>query len=274
MDNAEEHSEISTRFRPSKKRKVFRQRTVDDEPGIPKNEAFESLETGESGDEDNASAVAAALRNRNARKARHGMGFASGMRVSQVASSDQALILRQPDAADEDDDTMLMGISDRFAHQTGTRNDLYDRHMYVSSWDTSNPRGFSGPLANQSRNEFIESRLNDRKAVSANPNLPNHRSTSQAVSEATAVGGAQKLQGLQPASRGRLIEVALDEVSRHSRPAATVPQSLQHPSHQQDDKYQRPAKDTKPRRNRNRRGSDDIARDKFVEEFLSENKRT
>lgn len=121
------------RFRTGKKRKAFRQRAADtpdpdSSHATPAdNGAVATAATPENDDEE--SAIQAALKLRNARKSkfRGGVGFsAAGATNEGDASADQQqLVLREEDAAS----AAMRGIPDRFTHQTGFVVDEDDRHM-------------------------------------------------------------------------------------------------------------------------------------------------
>lgn len=129
------------RFRPGKKRKAYRQRH-DDTTGQELAEhaqgaANESVTRPEPTEEadgsgDNETAVAAALRLRNARKGRlRGVGFRSDARQDDDAagSTSTALVLAEPEASSTE--PVIAGIANRFTHQTGLIGELNDKHMYV-----------------------------------------------------------------------------------------------------------------------------------------------
>lgn len=87
---------------------------------------------------------------------------------------------------------------------------------------------------------------------------------------------------MQPAMRGKLLEIDLGEEARARNIAMTerARRRLEGQSIEDEEEGagQRPrkvrlGKDGKPLRQRGRRGSDDIKRDQLVEEFLRENRR-
>lgn len=143
MDSATtEKSEPQVVFRPSKKRKHFRQRV--DEPEDKSDEvtdqaAAQTLSekageekprvTQDTNSESEESSVAEALRLRNARKARlKGVGFRpeGTTKVSDGVSTERSLVLKDdpngPDATE-------YGISKRFAPQAGLVGELVNKHM-------------------------------------------------------------------------------------------------------------------------------------------------
>lgn len=173
MDNTtteQDHASPITepiRFRAGKKRKAYRQRAAEegesnavttpilpsasnsnaDDPGAEanpdKDDADSSGNDDDHDDNDNSndqipgeSAVAAALRLRNARRAigrRGGVGFRSDGRSNDDGDAEQqqqhALVVREQD---RDADRIVGGITNRFMHQTGLLTILDDKHMYVS----------------------------------------------------------------------------------------------------------------------------------------------
>lgn len=113
-------------FRPSKKRKAYRQRAGDSPPppippkDTPTREQPSSQDEQENGAE---SAVTAAMRVRNARRARlRGVGFSSDDHDAPAPNAPTDHLDRAPPK----------GIPDRFTHQTGLVATLNDRHMYVA----------------------------------------------------------------------------------------------------------------------------------------------
>lgn len=142
MDSAKtENPEPQVVFRPSKKRKHFRQRA--DEPETKPDEAAQQPAdqatpddgegrpggTHDTNSDIEESSVAEALRLRNARKARlKGVGFRpeGTSKISEEASTEQSLILKDdPNGAD----AMEYGISRRFAPQAGLVGELVNKHM-------------------------------------------------------------------------------------------------------------------------------------------------
>ncbi|KND95365.1 hypothetical protein TOPH_00182 [Tolypocladium ophioglossoides CBS 100239] len=229
------------RFKASKKRKAYRQRLDGgrDSPrphATPGSEAPPaSSETHADGPgEDEETALAATIRLRNARRARlRGVAFASNPRASDDASADHALVRR---GQEDGGVPAVRGIADRFTHQTGLIADLNDKHM----------------------NEYIESRLSSRNDPSGTSKQPDHRPAplQGQPAEQAPPGSSDKL-GDQPTKHGKLLEVDVPDNAWDRR---------------DDAKRRRTEKPPKPRRGRNRRGSDDIKRDQLVEQFLHENK--
>lgn len=128
--------DTTIRFRPGKKRKVYRQR--DDSP--PTAEANDQASAAalprDNASDDERATTAAALRLRNARKARTGgVGFsAAGTKASDDATSTALVPARDGETA-----VVQGGITNRFTHQTGLVSSLNDKHMYVPLLPYSHP---------------------------------------------------------------------------------------------------------------------------------------
>lgn len=138
MDStASENPEPQVVFRPSKKRKHFRQRAEESETkpdeAAQRPAAQALLHDGETKHDTNSdteeSSVAEALRLRNARKARlKGVGFRpeGTSKASEEASTEQSLVFKDdPNGGD----AMEYGISKRFAPQAGLVGELVNKHM-------------------------------------------------------------------------------------------------------------------------------------------------
>jgi hypothetical protein len=142
------------RFRPSKKRKVYRSRADDEDendegdrraqiPSASANEPravasdFFGRDDSEETTPQPSSSVAAALRHRSARRGRlQGVGFStrSHATTTDPASDERALVPRHGgDDGDDDDDAApaQIGMANRFTQQTGLVSDIDDKHMYV-----------------------------------------------------------------------------------------------------------------------------------------------
>lgn len=129
-------------FRPSKKRKHFRQRV--DEPEAKSDEATDQAAsqalpdqigeerpraTEDTNSETEESSIAEALRLRNARKARlKGVGFRpeGTSKIPEGVSTEQSLVLKDDSNGP---DAMEYGISRRFAPQAGLVGELVNKHM-------------------------------------------------------------------------------------------------------------------------------------------------
>ncbi|KAK4093447.1 hypothetical protein Purlil1_2604 [Purpureocillium lilacinum] len=252
----------TVRFR-SKKRKIgYRQRADDDDDDAapvaprsttftatsdappkadsasPRPDAHDAAPASSSSSSQEESAVAAALRLRNARRARPrvGVGLASSSHPADEgpgSSSSRGLVPRGANAeADEDARPSLRGIGDRFTHQTGLVASLNDRHIRTAPSQGS----ASHPLDGEEPHHV--------------PSRTGPSSSIKAVTE-------------QPAKHGKLLEVQVPDRVWDRRDEA---QRLR------AEKAAAAGPSSKPRRGRNRRGSDDIKRDQLVEQFLHENR--
>lgn len=137
--SAIENSEPQVVFRPSKKRKQFRQRAEETEPKAddatsqaaappkPAQEADTKLADGDNveASETEGLSVAEALRLRNARRSRlKGVEFRAEGAPKAAADEDQSLLPK-----DDAQDSMEFGMSKRFAPQAGLVGELVNKHM-------------------------------------------------------------------------------------------------------------------------------------------------
>ncbi|KAM0424739.1 hypothetical protein ACHAPT_010049 [Fusarium lateritium] len=230
------------RFRAGKKRKAYRQRVEDQD----QDSAAETIKSPSSatatgpGDttaqevaDDDEASVAAALRLRNARRARlGGVAFRNSNRPddNDETNDERALVPREPDEASHD--TPINSVSNRFTHQTGMLADLNDKHIsdavpYTTSaaHKESGSGSGSGPSREVMQGHLMEIDLGD-----------DVRDRNVARTERITQGGS-----------------AQEEVPQGRRA-----------------KKPRLGRDGKPWRPRNRRGSDAMKRDQLVEEVLRE----
>jgi hypothetical protein len=154
---------------------------------------------------------------------------------------------------------------------------------------------YGEPVADQAREEYVESELARRKRHAAEAAAAalleqeeqqrREDSSTAAMSDnqldpSSAVAGPQS--DSQRVLQGRLLEVDLGEEAR-ARTAEMTERARRRLQGQIDEEDQEESKgcarkvrlgrDGKPLRSRNRRGSDSIRREQLVEEFLSENRR-
>ncbi|KAI9904927.1 hypothetical protein N3K66_001456 [Trichothecium roseum] len=195
-------------------------------------------------DDGNYDGVAAALRARSMRRKLHGVNFQSSSSSNSHGgrgADPWSLGNAPPDNAEDAGATQVVGMSNRFMHQTGLVKDHSAKHL----------------------NEFIASRLSSR-TVAPNPPgddpLPPGSTNTTTTTTAGTLRTAPAPQGVK---QGRLEEVALP-----AAPARPPPQTqIAAPP-----KKVRLGPDGKPWRGRKRRASDDVKRDQLVEEFLHENR--
>lgn len=120
------------RFRPSKKRKVYRQRTDnDDDQDADTHEPTQSRAVAaDYFDADQGPTDPTVVKVRNANRGRlRGVGFRAGSRPGDVETTGHALVVR--DHQDGQSSLTVAGIADKFTHQTGLLSDLNDKHMFV-----------------------------------------------------------------------------------------------------------------------------------------------
>ncbi|UKZ77655.1 hypothetical protein TrVFT333_005379 [Trichoderma virens FT-333] len=281
------------RFRAGKKRKAYRQRATEDEshdiatipapsvlpgasklgdgePGRDADDASAEVQPrdlemedgngdGEDGEDQAAgeSAVAAALRLRNARRAgrRGGVGFRSEGRNQddEDADLDHALVLRE---ADKDaaiaHDRIVGGITNRFMHQTGLLTILDDKHM----------------------NAYIESRLASRSADPHGASSSSQPSSLQSANQGPLAGDANQQDKWrdQPTRHGKLVEVDMANLDNGANTNTGNNININGHAGSKRRRVEKDAAKPPPRRGRNRRNSQDIARDALVEQFLHENR--
>ncbi|QUC18247.1 uncharacterized protein UV8b_02488 [Ustilaginoidea virens] len=245
------------KFRPAKRRRVFRQSNRDygadvehSTTGTSAPEPISSISSStatatasatasasapapvaEPGTEPQPedSLVPAAVRLRNARKARlRGVGFSTDSRSHHHTTTPE---LELALVRDECKNAAANGIPDRFTYQTGLISTLNDKHM----------------------NEYIESRLSSR----AEPRSSCTRAGPSPDAPSSGTTSFGRPMGVQPTRQGRLVEVDV----------SSDPLQDGDPTKRRTGMTSQPA----PRR-RNRRGSDDIKRDQLVDAFLHENK--
>lgn len=140
-------------------------------------------------------------------------------------------------------------------------------------WSDVGSLGTIGQETNQSRMEYVESKL----ASHAEP-------TSKAGPTTKHPGGLAAppslLEAQKPTMRGKLMEIDLGEEARSRNVALTekaqrrlAGQPIEEEEHNGPARKVRLGRDGKPWRGRNRRGSDDIKRDEMVDKILHENRR-
>ncbi|KAG7114050.1 hypothetical protein HYQ44_008752 [Verticillium longisporum] len=249
-------------FRASRKRKATyrRQRQEDDSepttdtPAPLADAASPALPSTTA--EDDESSIAEALRLRNLRKSRlNGVGFRAQTREDEPSSS-TALIPKTQDEETAPDG----GITNRFAPQTGLVGELVNKHMM----------------------EYIEAKLSNRPSPPTPAPAAGAQSEPRAPSAPSSrpprldeIPGAAIMQGrlteVDLGDEARARNIAMTEAARRLQAAPSDPTDAGAPG-QRARKKPRLGRDGKPLRQRNRRTSDDVARDKMVEDFLRENR--
>ncbi|KAF4124041.1 hypothetical protein GMORB2_5757 [Geosmithia morbida] len=193
-------------------------------------------------DQDNDTSTQTAAIAKARRRARfQGVAFRAGGggggASSNQSSSSSALV--KPETQ------VLMGIDDRFTKQTGLISDINDRHM----------------------NEYIESRLRKAEPDDDDDDDNDYDYDDDATEGDVAAAAATRYLQSQPSTKsaqplvqGKLMEVEVPRQSQGNGQGRQVPTDSD------------AAPSTKHGKARKRRGSDDIKRDKMVEEFLHENR--
>ncbi|ROT39870.1 hypothetical protein SODALDRAFT_332002 [Sodiomyces alkalinus F11] len=237
--------------------------------------------------------IAEALRLRNLRKSRlKGVGFRpQGSQDGRNARDDDANQERSLVQGNQDGDAVDLGIHGRFAPQTGIVGELVNKHMmeYIES-----------KLSNRRAAAAQTTAAMDQEHASFDPSSSGH----EPRSPGTVIPSIETKRDPRVAAiRGRLMEVDLGEEARarnialterarrrlaslaaddHSpSPGVTDDAAATAAAEAGDDpqglngsraKKERFGSDGKSRRSRQRRASEDLERDRLVEEFLRENK--
>ncbi|ESZ98904.1 hypothetical protein SBOR_0762 [Sclerotinia borealis F-4128] len=271
-------------FRPSKKRKIYRQRNNDDEDGngieqsmpasttpaptlIPTEQSLDELIASssvpikrEEGDEEDekeqqeALNIAEILRLRKQRKKIGGVEFRAESKMREgmngEVNGDALVKYEEKDAEDVQPDG---GLSlRRFAPQMGVVGSGVDKHMMA----------------------YIESKLG-HDSQSANSPFTNPRAESL---KDESIQLSKELQRA-PTTMGRLLEIDLGEEARVRNAHRTemarrkaAGETIELEETAQPPSKPRLGRDGKPWRGRKRRGSDDIQRDALVDAILHENR--
>ncbi|KAL2756916.1 hypothetical protein ACRALDRAFT_1092977 [Sodiomyces alcalophilus JCM 7366] len=238
-------------------------------------------------DDPSSQSIAEALRLRNLRKSRlKGVEFRPQGSQDRNAKHDAANPEGGLVQGNQDADGVELGMTGRFAPQTGIVGELVNKHMM----------------------EYIESKLSSRRAASPQTTAATgqeHTSSDllsghEPMSTDTAESTGDKPDVRAAAIRGRLMEVDLGEEARERNIALTERARRRLASLAADDqspspgatsdaaaaqagsdkprldgsraKKERLGPDEKSRRPRQRRASEDLERDRLVEEFILENK--
>ncbi|EPE29199.1 hypothetical protein GLAREA_00359 [Glarea lozoyensis ATCC 20868] len=248
-------------FRPSKKRKIYRQRATSQEPDVPTPSAPEAQSLDElissTAQEAEVEGVqvpmSEILRLRKQRKGKGGVVFGvdSSSRADREEGRELAIRAPEEEKAEEGLESNG-GVVRKFAPQTGTIGDV-DRHMMA----------------------YIDSELAKRRISEGSQPSAAAGSISSSIERATINSNKTGEVNRQPAALGKILEVDLGDEVRSKNVART--NRLLNGEEVEDGVQRKPAKvrlgrDGKPWRGRKRRGSDDIARDKIVEDLLRENR--
>ncbi|KAH7493761.1 hypothetical protein IWW34DRAFT_197653 [Fusarium oxysporum f. sp. albedinis] len=242
------------RFRAGKKRKAYRQRVQEDDAAVaetiqspPTASASEpsdefARKTSSDRAQDEGESVAAALKLRNARRARlGGVAFRNTNRPDDDMNNERALIPHDADYT-SNNEPIMKGVADRFTHQTGRLTDLNEKHMM----------------------DYIESRLYNRAGGNSSQNtLPGTTSDPARQPSATTTNHESGRAVMQ----GQLMEINLDDHSARNENAVQADSATDGGPRAKKPRLRR---DGKPWRPRNRRDSDALKRDQIVDEILHE----
>ncbi|CAD6568375.1 MAG: hypothetical protein ASARMPRED_001692 [Alectoria sarmentosa] len=268
-------------FRPSKRRKFYRKRTDAENEGSPAiSSPPESMTVDElishegrltqppdqKSDEESLP-VAEILRQRKAALRRTGgieftNSYAS---ASNRPQTNDALIVKEDDTPAD-----IKSVIERFAPQTGQVSDVVDKHMYAFP-----PPALKINLdaaTNVIRMAYIDSELAKRQRQNQST------STQSLNGQELSPNGALLDAGLhrQPAALGKLHEIDLgpDATLRNIALTKAAQRKLEgiEPEIDESTGKVRLRKDGKPWRPRKRRNSEDVKRDKLVEEVMRESR--
>ncbi|KAF5597082.1 hypothetical protein FPCIR_3718 [Fusarium pseudocircinatum] len=245
------------RFRTGKKRKAYRQRVQEDDTSVaetisshptasasePSHELARKASSDRAQDEEES--VAAALKLRNARRARlGGVAFRNTNRPDDDMNNERALI---PHDADDtsNNEPIMKGVADRFTHQTGRLTDLNDKHMM----------------------DYIESRLYNREGGSTSQNTLSASASDPARQPSATTTNHESGRAVM---QGQLMEISLEDHSARSENALQADSTTDGGPRAKKPRLRR---DGTPWRPRNRRDSDALKRDQIVDEILHETRR-
>ncbi|KAH7269881.1 uncharacterized protein BKA55DRAFT_532507 [Fusarium redolens] len=251
--NSSEPATEPVRFRAGKKRKAYRQRvqediavaeTIQSPPTESASEPSDKATRKNSPDraQDEEGSVAAALKLRNARRARlGGVAFRNTNRPDDDTNNERALV---PHDADDtsNNEPITKGVADRFTHQTGRLTDLNDKHMM----------------------DYIESRLYNRAGGNSSQNTSSASTSDPARQPSATMTNHESGRAVM---QGQLMEINLDDHSVRNESAVKADSATDGGPRAKKPRLRR---DGKPWRSRNRRDSDSLKRDQIVDQILHE----
>ena len=278
QDEADDSSDL---FRPSKRQKFYRKRTdAEDEdlPSVPSgplpsvtvdeliSHHARLTDNQDQKLDDKPLSVAEILRQRKAvLRRKGGIEFTnSHASASTPPQTSDALVVKEDDTPAE-----IKSVIERFAPQTGQVSDVADKHMYA----LPSPIQLSLDAAtNVIRMAYIDSELAKRQRQDQSS------STQSLNGQELSSNGALLDAGLsrQPAAIGKLHEIDLgpDATLRNIALTEAAQRKLEgiEPDIDESTGKVRLRRDGKPWRPRKRRNSQDVKRDKIVEEVMRESK--
>ncbi|KAL8808480.1 MAG: hypothetical protein Q9182_000031 [Xanthomendoza sp. 2 TL-2023] len=273
-------------LRPFKRRKFYRKRA--DSPGgdeaYPSTSTLNILPTDgvplkhpenahHSGDAEDTSPLTVAeivRRRKAAQKKRAGIEFGKDKALPESSSVEASIggdLLDKEDSLDK-----ILTVVDRFAPQTGQVADV-DKHMYAISNSTSTPRKDAD--TDGVRMAYIDSEMAKRRESQVRPEAPSIDlgSDDERLYDITTDLAKHR----QPAALGKLheIDLGLDATLKNIARTEAAKRRLEggEPEIEEAMGKVRLRKDGKPWRGRRRRNSDDVKRDRLVEEVMKESRR-
>ncbi|RDW64158.1 hypothetical protein BP5796_10660 [Coleophoma crateriformis] len=280
-------------FRPSKKRKIYRQRsralsedaTTPDSssnptPAVPAQTLDELISSeapsiGDGDVEGTRVPISEILRLRKQHKARVGgveFRAAASVTTSAGMGGEGVMVVREEA---EEDEVARTGEVRKFAPQTGMIGDV-NKHMWGEGGGMS---GYSAE-ADDGRMAYIDSQLAKRSSPSMNATTTTTTTTASSQSS-NLPNTLSRFQAddvqRQPAALGKLQEIDLGDEAR-SRNVERTDKARRRLDGEEIEEEEvkkgkvRLGRDGKPWRGRKRRGSDDVKRDKLVEDILRENR--
>jgi hypothetical protein len=264
-------------FRPAKRRK-FARRRQDDPEETPSatvesvaegpDKAHQATESKPSDDADDSTHATGVVRLRRPKTTRKGgIGFSATTRPSGKGENRQTALITGEDQEKE----TIRAMGDRFQMYTGQAEDV-DRHMYELIPPSCSNVG--AMRTNKIRMEYIDAEMAKRYKRSPLPEgSPADQPDSQPMSDARSTQGQQ--QERLPASLGKLHEIDLGQETKLQNIARTeaAARRLAGDEDSSGGPTDRVEARGKSWRNRKRRTSADVERDRLVEEILRESKR-
>ncbi|KAL8821225.1 MAG: hypothetical protein Q9223_000691 [Gallowayella weberi] len=272
-------------LRPFKRRKFYRKRadspagdealpsasTLDIPPtdGISVNDPENAHHSDDAGDTSPLTVTEILRRRKAAQRKRVGIEFGKDIALPESSSVEASLggdLLDKEDSLDK-----ILTVVDRFAPQTGQVADV-DKHMYAISNHTSPPRKVAD--TDDVRMAYIDSEMAKRRESQARPEAPSidPDSDDEILYDVTTALAKHR----QPAALGKLHEIDLgrDATLKNIARTEAAKRRLEggEPEIEEAMGKVRLRKDGKPWRGRRRRNSDDVKRDKLVEEVMKESR--
>lgn len=260
-------------FRPAKRRKFIPRRTTDTdssaaiEAATPSRNDNQTPEVQSTGDEDQTEQPTNVVRLRRPQQSRKGgIGF-STTSLSKNGSRKTALV-----SAEEMETDRIQAMGDRFTTYTGQSEDV-DKHMYEALLCAILP--VQTPT-NKIRMAFIDSEMAKRSQRSP---LPDNSEAHQSADTKNASELSIHEQQRAPASLGKLHEIDLGQettmqnIARTEAARRRMAGDEDSPNPGEAQPHAGRSGPDKPWRNRKRRTSADIERDRLVDEVMRESRR-